>query len=74
VLLTEGQNGVLAYVPVNGERADVAAVFHDDNLRRTGWQFEFPADSLSPGPHIIRAFAYDPETGRAVRLAGEFSI
>ncbi len=73
VLLVDSRDAVLAYVPVMQERPDVAAAFKEDKLTRTGWRHVFPPDSLPPGRHTLRAFAYDAASGEATRLAGEFS-
>ena len=51
----------------------LAAAFKEDKLTRTGWRHVFPPDSLPPGRHTLRAFAYDAASGEATRLAGEFS-
>ncbi len=73
VILMDGAGTVLAYVPVNLARPDVAAAFKDERLTRTGWRHVFLPDSLLPDRHTIRAFAFDTKTGEATRLAGEFS-
>lgn len=73
VILTDRDGGVLAYVSVNMERDDVVAVFEDDKLHRTGWQYVFPLDRLPAGRQILRAFAFEAESGWAWRLGGEFT-
>jgi hypothetical protein len=73
VILMDGVGAVLAYVPVNVERPDVAAAFKDEKLTRTGWRHVFPPDNLPSGRLTIRAFAYEAATGEATRLVGEFS-
>ncbi len=49
---------------------DLATRFQVADFALAGWTRTFDPGQLPPGPQILRAWAFDPENGRAYALAG----
>lgn len=63
---------VIARTSVLLERPDLASM--DPRLLISGWQVVFPADQLSAGVHVLRAYAFDAKTQTAYPIPGEIRI
>jgi hypothetical protein len=81
IVLLAGEDGsgsaiALAHVLLDGGggevRPDVARAQHNRNYEFSGWRTTFQSADVPPGTKIISAWVYDPETGRAYRLAGAY--
>lgn len=69
----DGSGRAVAFgeTPVLLERPDVVEVLHDRTYLESGWEVEFDSRQVPAWARTISAWVYDPENGRAYRLAGE---
>ena len=74
VLLTyddpQGGPRIFALALGGSPRPDLATRFQAADYALAGWSRTFDPGQLPPGPQILRAWAFDPENGRAYALAG----
>jgi hypothetical protein len=59
---------------VGYQRDDVAQHTQQDEYQSSGWLGALTPDRLPPGPHLIRAWAYDFEENRAYPLMNGFEF
>ncbi len=78
VLLTyddiEGRPRLFALAVVGSPRSDIAGTLQDDRYLESGWGKVFRPGQLPLGRHVIRAWAFDAETGHAYALAGATTL
>jgi hypothetical protein len=65
-----GHSRGFAIAGVGGMRLDVAAIEHDRRYKLCGWGVFFAAAKVPPGTVAISAWAFNPLSGLAYRLAG----
>jgi len=56
------------------ERSDVAQTTHQDEYELAGWVRALTPGLLPPGPHVLRAWAFDQQENRAYQLPGSFEF
>lgn len=61
---------VMGRATTGGQRADVAKALGQNGLLHSGWTFRFGLSRLSPGPHLVEAYALLNDERRIVKLVG----
>lgn len=67
-----GHDIIFGIAPTGYIRADVVRATQSEGYRRVGWYKPLTPGLLPPGPHLLRAWAFDVDENRAYRLSGEF--
>lgn len=70
----DGRRVRAALVVVDGEVLGSAAVRDGGEPSRSAWRYRFGGFRLSPGAHVLEAYAVLPDGRRIVRLAGSRTI
>lgn len=75
VLITYGKaNALVAVVPVNLKRPDVAKALKSSGYENSGWSTELNASNLTANPAIFNGWAYNSATKEASRLNNLFQV
>ncbi len=74
IIVTAGQTGddtrIVGVAFISKPRADVAMALRSIEALGTGWTLDVPVTRLARSRPVLRAFAYDAETGEACQTAG----
>ncbi|UFJ42545.1 hypothetical protein LOK74_08665 [Brevibacillus humidisoli] len=74
ILTADAENVLIGHCVANKERKDVANVFRDKRMSRSGWEIVLDKTVLQPGLHTIKAYMYFRNQKKAYKLNGEFCI
>ncbi len=75
VIITVGDdNSIVAVVPVNVERSDVAEALKNQEYLKSGWQGKIEPSQLPEEATTIKAWAYSPSTKEAFILPNVYEV
>lgn len=75
VIITVGEdNSIVAMLPVNVERSDVAEALKNQAYLKSGWQGKIEPSQLPKNTTTLKAWAYNPSTKEAFILANVYEV
>lgn len=75
VIITAGDNNsIIAVLPVNVERTDVAESLKNQDYLKSGWVGKIEPSQLSEDTTTLRAWAYNPSTKEAFILPNVYEV